>query len=74
MKLIPIIVNHWALQASLITRIINIKQDQLNYYCYTELLPTSWPLRPAGPPLLEESQQRGDSGRFFPFFSNDQYI
>lgn len=56
-KLIPIIVNHWALQASLISNLMNIKQDQLKHYCYTGLL-TSRPLLPAAHLLVKTQQQQ----------------
>lgn len=56
---------------------MNIKQDQLNYYGYTGMLPTSRPVLPAALLLVKTWQQQSpsknaftdnDSGFFFILF------
>lgn len=44
---------------------MNIKQDQLNYYCYTGMLPTSRPVLPAALLLVKTRQQQSPSKNAF---------
>lgn len=49
----------------LISNLMNIKQDQLNYYCYTGMLPTCRPVLPAALLLVKTRQQQSPSMNAF---------
>lgn len=49
----------------LISNLMNIKQAQLNYYCYTGMLPTCRPVLPAALLLVKTRQQQSPSMNAF---------